>query len=120
MKAVELVLLACFACIAAAKLVQLEVAPYQVDCLGSIPTKCLSLRENSNTKFVNFKGDFDWFTFQEGIRSFIVADKTLISNPAPGYSNMKYIMKRSILTYNDDAKKPATPDNISKWPKVYY
>lgn len=49
-----------------------------------------------------------------------MVDKTLISNPTPGYSNMKYIMKRPILVYNDDASRPPTGTDISKWGKVYY
>lgn len=84
-----------------AHLVRLEIAPYPVDCLGAFLTRCLQVRESSIAPFVSLNGQFIEFMFQEGVRSFIVADKSLSSDLTPGFSNGIYVLKRLVVSYKD-------------------
>ena len=72
--------LICLLALPLVHLVRLEIAPYPVDCLGAFPKSCLQVRESSMAPFVSLNGQFIEFMFQEGVRSFIVADKSLSSD----------------------------------------
>lgn len=39
-----------------AELIRLEISPYTVGCLTSIPTQCLEVRENNDEEYITFKG----------------------------------------------------------------
>lgn len=56
----------------------------------------------------------------QGLRTFLVAEKAVYSNPPPGDSNIIYTMIRVIISYRDEMK-PSLPDpNPMKLPRAHY
>lgn len=119
MKASYLLLFAFLLGLQAAYLVRLEIAPYTVDCMGAFPARCLQIKENSNSAYFGFNGQLIEFIYEEGVRYFLVVDKSIVPNMPPGISNVQYVLRRLIISYKDEYSLPVPETNVSKWLKVY-
>jgi hypothetical protein len=68
----------------------LFVGPNLVDCVGVSPQKCMQVREDGNSEWLNFYDKIQGFTFVEGNSYQISVKITDVENPPADSSSKKY------------------------------
>lgn len=91
----------------------LFVSPNLVDCVGVGPQKCMQVRENQYSEWINFYDSIDGFSFAQGTSYQISVKITDIVNPPADASNKKYelieIIKQESTTKHFPYKDTCAP-----------
>ena len=78
------------------------VAPYQVDCMGIGPQKCLLVKHAINSSWENFYATIEGFSFESGYSYILKVRETPIENPPADASSIHYelveIIEKSKIT----------------------
>ncbi len=66
------------------------VAPYQVDCMGVGPQKCVLVKHAINARWQNFYAPIQGFEFESGFSYILKVKETPIENPPADGSSIQY------------------------------
>ena len=91
----------------------LFISPYQVDCVGVGPQKCMQVRQDQVSEWLNFYDKIQGFTFVDGNSYQITVKITDVENPPADASNKKYelveIIKQESVTRHFPYKNSCAP-----------
>ena len=89
------------------------INPYLVDCVGVGPQKCMQIRENQHSEWLNFYDKIEGFTFVEGVSYQIIVKITDVGNPPADASSKKYklveVIKQEYTTDHFPYKNTCAP-----------
>ncbi|MDH3395574.1 MAG: DUF4377 domain-containing protein [Nitrosopumilus sp.] len=89
------------------------IHPHLVDCVGVGPMKCLQVRENQHSEWLNFYDNIEGFSFSQGNSYQISVKITDVENPPADASSKKYelieIIKQESTTDHSPYKNTCAP-----------
>jgi len=89
------------------------IHPHLVDCVGVGPMKCLQVRENQHSEWLNFYDNIEGFSFSQGNSYHISVKITDVENPPADASGKKYelieIIKQESTTDHSPYKNTCAP-----------
>ncbi|MEY2864259.1 MAG: hypothetical protein RLY58_1966 [Pseudomonadota bacterium] len=85
------------------KMVEIEIAPALVDCVGVAPMKCLQYRRVGDVEWLLHYVDIQGFTFVDGYRYTLSIREEVVSDVPADASSVRWVLQRVI------AQQPVTP-----------
>jgi len=89
------------------------IHPHLVDCVGVGPQKCMQIRENRHSEWLNFYDHIEGFSFSQGNSYQISVKITDVENPPADVSSKKYelieIIKQESTTEHFPYKNTCAP-----------
>jgi hypothetical protein len=85
------------------KMVEIEIAPALVDCVGVAPMKCLQYRRVGDAEWLLHYGDIQGFAFVDGYRYTLSIREEAVSDVPADASSVRWVLQRVI------AQQPVTP-----------
>lgn len=68
----------------------------KADCTGAAPAKCLQIKFEEKSDWMNHFGGIEGFNYEEGYAYQLLVEKEIIDNPPADGSSIKYILKEII------------------------